>query len=117
MGSMRGRPAGLLPLESAVIELGIQLRAEGVPTFHGFLASTRLREATGATLFVTHGALYKALDRLERRGYLASDWEDPVEVTPGRPRRRLYRVTPAGEVALRESRAPSGARELGGAAT
>lgn len=112
---MRGRPAGLLPLEIAIIELGLQLRAEGNHTFHGFLASSRLREATGSTLFVTHGALYKALDRLEKRGCLASDWEDTGEVTSGRPRRRLYRVTPAGEAALRESKVRKVARELGGA--
>jgi PadR family transcriptional regulator, regulatory protein PadR len=45
--------------------------------------------------------LYKALQRLEEAGLLASQWEDPdIAVAEGRPRRRLYEVTGAGERAL-----------------
>jgi PadR family transcriptional regulator PadR len=111
---MRGRPAGLLPLEIAILQLGIELQSEDSTGFHGFLLSARLREATGSTLFVTHGALYKALDRLEKRGLLTSTWEDPERaLTSGRPRRRLYRVTPGGRVALHELAARAPAQELG----
>ena len=43
------------------------------------------------------GTIYPALDRLERSGLVASDWED-VEVAreEGRPPRRNYRITPEG---------------------
>lgn len=112
---MRGRPSGLLPIELAILETGIAFRMEGSPAFHGFRASARIREATEASLFTTHGALYKALDRLEKRGYLASDWEDAdIALAEGRPRRRLYQVTPAGEGALAEARraAPAQLRKV-----
>jgi DNA-binding PadR family transcriptional regulator len=100
---MRGRPSGLLPIEQAILETGIALRLEGASSFHGFRVSARIREQTGSTLFITHGALYKALDRLEKRGLLTSNWEDAeIALAEGRPRRRLYRITPAGEAALTE---------------
>ena len=42
------------------------------------------------------GTLYPILLRLEAAGWFVSRWEavDPVDV--GRPRRRLYRLTPSG---------------------
>jgi PadR family transcriptional regulator, regulatory protein PadR len=42
------------------------------------------------------GTLYPILLRLETAGWFVSRWEavDPAEV--GRPRRRLYRLTPSG---------------------
>lgn len=47
-------------------------------------------------LGIGSGKLYPALHRLEFRGHLASSWDgvDPIE--PGKPRRRLYRLTVAG---------------------
>ena len=47
------------------------------------------------------GTIYPALARLEEAGWLVSRWEavDPAE--EGRPRRRLYELTPDGcELAL-----------------
>jgi len=42
-----------------------------------------------------------ALERLEKAGALESFWEDPqVAADEGRPRRRFYRLTLAGETAL-----------------
>jgi DNA-binding PadR family transcriptional regulator len=40
------------------------------------------------------GTLYPILMRLERHGWLEAVWEH--EPAPGRPRRHLYRLTPAG---------------------
>jgi PadR family transcriptional regulator, regulatory protein PadR len=48
---------------------------------------------------VSSGAIYTTLDRLERRGLLASRHADPSEVRGGRPR-RYYSVTPAGHSAI-----------------
>lgn len=105
---MRGRIAGLLPIESAILGAGIAFQKDGNPEFYGFLVSSRLREQSGGTLFATHGALYKALDRLEKRGYLESRWEDAeIALTDGRPRRRLYRVTSAGALAATAEQATS----------
>ena len=46
------------------------------------------------------GTLYPILVRFEDAGWLSSSWEvaDPRE--EGRPRRRLYRITGAGQRAL-----------------
>lgn len=108
---MRGRKAGLLPLEVALLECALAFREQGTETFHGFAASNHLREATGSDLFVTHGALYKALGRLEGWGFLQSTWEDPeFALLQGRPRRRLYRITAEGEAAFAEATALSPAR-------
>jgi len=45
---------------------------------------------------VASGTLYPILLRLESAGWFVSRWEtiDPAEA--GRPRRRLYRLTPSG---------------------
>jgi len=46
---------------------------------------------------VGSGTLYPMLARLEKAGWLSSEWEviDPREV--GRPRRRFYRLTGSGQ--------------------
>jgi PadR family transcriptional regulator PadR len=49
------------------------------------------------------GTIYPILARLERAKWLISEWEpvDPNEI--GRPRKRLYRLTPLGERKAREA--------------
>ena len=42
------------------------------------------------------GTLYPILLRLETAGWFVSRWERVDPVTAGRPRRRLYRLTPNG---------------------
>jgi DNA-binding PadR family transcriptional regulator len=42
------------------------------------------------------GTLYPILVRLERAGWLSSQWEDIDPVAEGRPSRRYYRMTPLG---------------------
>jgi DNA-binding PadR family transcriptional regulator len=57
-------------------------------------------ELAGADLMqaarVSSGTLYPILVRLERAGVLASRWEEERPEALGRPRRRFYRITPAG---------------------
>ena len=48
---------------------------------------------------VSAGALYTALDRLEKRGLVSSRLGDPTPERGGK-RKRLYSVEPAGERAL-----------------
>lgn len=55
----------------------------------------------GRAANLSNGALYPALDRLERAGYLTSDLEDIDEKTEGRRKRRYYRLTATG-IALAE---------------
>ena len=94
-----------MALEASILHAGIDLRLRGLDSFHGFLIAREIKEREDARLLTAHGTLYKALDRLQRSGFLESEWEDPlVAANSGRPRRRLYRVTAAGEAALVESR-------------
>jgi len=111
---VRRRPGTLLPLEVAILDAGTACAREGDPEFHGFAVAQRIQERDGARRLTAHGTLYKALARLEGGGLLESRWEDPdVAMAEGRPRRRLYHVTPLGARALAEARAaelPSGLR-------
>jgi DNA-binding PadR family transcriptional regulator len=52
---------------------------------------------------VAVGALYTALERLERKGLLSSTMSDPTPERGGRSRRH-YTLRPAGVAALRQSR-------------
>ena len=52
---------------------------------------------------VSRGALYRTLERLERKKYLAWETEEDVPKRGGHPRRR-FSVTPEGISALRASR-------------
>ena len=99
--SMRRKAGTLISIEVSILEAGICMRQQGRLEFHGFLIARVIKERQGARLLTAHGTLYKALDRMERAGLLASRWEDPlVAAEDGRPRRRLYLVTAAGEQAL-----------------
>ena len=98
---MRRREGALVPLEVSILEAAIDLRRRGVPEAHGFMLAKELREERHARRLTAYGTLYKALDRLERAGLLESRWEDPsIGAGEGRPRRRFYRLTLAGEGAL-----------------
>jgi PadR family transcriptional regulator PadR len=48
---------------------------------------------------VAAGALYTALDRLEKRGFVTSRLGEPTPARGGK-RKRLYTILPAGERAL-----------------
>jgi PadR family transcriptional regulator, regulatory protein PadR len=97
------RRGTLLPLERSVLEVAVRSGADGV---YGFLLAQELAGQSGETHLVAHGTLYKALDRLRRSGLLDADWEDAVQAaTAGRPRRRIYRITAAGQEAVRAGQA------------
>jgi DNA-binding PadR family transcriptional regulator len=109
----RRRPGVLLPLEIDILDRAASSpSSDAAAGFHGFLMAKWLRADSGARRLTGHGTLYKALGRLETAGLLESWWEDAgVAAFDGRPRRRLYRVTPAGRAALAAAlaRAPSSA--------
>lgn len=75
-----------------------RLRSTGVEEFHGYQIGRYAAEIEGE-LLLSHGALYRALRRLEDRGALESHWEDPDTARnlgrEGRPR-RYYRITSHG---------------------
>ncbi len=104
---MRRKAGSLIPIEVSILEAGIDLRLRGQVSFHGFLIAKELKDQAEARLLTSHGTLYRALDRLERSGFLESEWEDPlVAASENRPRRRFYWVTGAGEAALASASVP-----------
>jgi DNA-binding PadR family transcriptional regulator len=104
---VRRKPGTLLPLEVDILTAAVAAQRRGNPQFHGFELAKALADGAGARSLTSHGTLYKALGRLEDRGLLASQWEDPaVAAGEGRPLRRLYGVTGAGERALAAAQAP-----------
>ena len=62
---------------------------------HGYSIITRLRERSDGAFDLPEGTIYPALHRLEGAGLLDSAWE----VVAGR-RRRMYRLTAAGQESL-----------------
>ena len=73
------------------------LAAVGAEPAHGYRLVLRLRELSGGALDLPEGTIYPALYRLERASLLASEWSSDS----GR-RRRVYRLTAAGERVLQE---------------
>jgi DNA-binding PadR family transcriptional regulator len=66
---------------------------------HGYALITALRERSNGTFDLPEGTVYPALHRLERDGLVTSEWGE------GAPRRRrVYRLTQAGEAALTAKR-------------
>ena len=64
-------------------------------------------ELAGADLMkaarLSSGTLYPILLRFEKAGVLTSRWEDDRPEDLGRPRRRFYRITPAGARVAQEA--------------
>ena len=100
----RRRSGVLLPLELRILETGLQLQTPD-DGFHGFLLAAKMAETDDSAGLTAHGTLYKALARMTEAGLLDPAWEDPaLAEAAGRPRRRIYRVTPEGAIALAASR-------------
>ena len=86
-----------MPVERDIIVAASDLLATGVDEFYGFRIAKQIRDLRGARLLTGHGTLYRALERLEKQGYLESRWEDPeIAANENRPRRRLCRLTALG---------------------
>lgn len=68
------------------------MKAVSAESLHGFGIARWIEAVTGDRLTVEEGALYPALHRLEKRGWLASEWR---RTEHGR-RARYYRLTVEG---------------------
>jgi PadR family transcriptional regulator PadR len=103
----RRKPGTLLPLESEILAVALELLRAGRAAFHGFGLAQTMREQSDSRSLTAHGTLYKALGRLEEFGLLTSRWEDAAAAIEGRPRRRLYELTGEGARVAEAARAPS----------
>jgi PadR family transcriptional regulator, regulatory protein PadR len=64
---------------------------------HGFAVMAEIRRRTDGAFDIEEGALYHALHRLERRGFIASEWG----VSDNNRRAKYYRLTSEGRGELR----------------
>jgi PadR family transcriptional regulator, regulatory protein PadR len=65
---------------------------------HGHGIGQAIRMRSQEALQVEHGSLYPALHRLEKRGWLASEWK----ISEANRRARYYKLTAAGRRQLLE---------------
>jgi PadR family transcriptional regulator PadR len=85
------------PIRGHVEAMVLGALREG-PT-HGYGLIVRLRELSRGAFDLKEGTVYPALHRLESDGKLESNWS----IESGR-KRRVYALTPAGELALSSER-------------
>jgi PadR family transcriptional regulator, regulatory protein PadR len=65
---------------------------------HGWGIGLRIQQISGGALDVNQGSLYPALQRLEHRGWIESEWQ----ATENNRRARYYSLTRQGRKALGE---------------
>jgi transcriptional regulator len=77
------------------------LKALSREPMHGWAIAQRLEQLSRDALHVGQGSLYPALQRLEDRGWVDSEWR----ATDQGRRAKYYELTPAGRRALGEEAA------------
>ena len=73
------------------------LKALSWGPMHGYGISEWVEGATASLLLLEEGTLYPALHRLERRGWITSEWG----VSENNRRAKFYRLTTAGRARFR----------------
>ena len=74
----------------------LTLKALTLQAMHGWGISIRLRQISGDVFDVNQGSLYPALQRLEQKEWIDSEWR----VTDNNRRAKYYRLTTVGRRAL-----------------
>lgn len=85
--------------QSDVLRGSIQLlvlKTLSLGAMHGWGIGQRIQQISDGELEVNQGSLYPALQRLEQRGLISSDWG----TTENGRRARYYAITAAGRRAL-----------------
>jgi transcriptional regulator len=72
------------------------LKTLALEPMHGWGISNRIQQLSRDVLDVNQGSLYPALQRLEHRGWIDSEWR----TTENNRRAKYYRLTAAGRRAL-----------------
>lgn len=86
----------LLP---GTLDLLILQSVEKAPA-HGYAVMQRIWSGSGELFRVEEGAIYPALHRLERKGWLAAEWG----ASEANRKARYYRITAAGRKQLARER-------------
>lgn len=72
------------------------LKSLSVAPMHGWGISQRIQQLSSDALQIGQGSLYPALYRLEKRGYIKSEWR----TTENNREAKYYTLTPDGRRAL-----------------
>lgn len=88
-------PEEPMPLMPGTLDFLILKAASWYPE-HGYGIARLIEERSGRTIRVEEGALYQALHRLERQGFLAGEWG----ISTNNRRAKYYRLTQAGRSRL-----------------
>lgn len=75
------------------------LQALALEPRHGYAVAEWIRRTSGGDFEIEDGALYTALHRMARRGWLSATWG----VSENNRRAKYYALTPEGERALAEA--------------
>jgi len=89
------------PQESDALRGSIDLlvlKALSLAPMHGWGIGLRIQQISDGRLEINQGSLYPALQRLEHRGDIESDWQS----TENNRRARYYSITRQGRKALGE---------------
>ncbi len=92
-GHLTGQ-AQLLPGTLALLIL----KAVSLGPLHGYGILLRIEQVSRRTLLIEQGALYPALFRLVRQGFLKASWG----TSDNNRRAKFYELTPAGRKRLRQ---------------
>ena len=76
------------------------LKSLQLGAMHGWGITERLEQGSKSVLQIGQGSLYPALYRLERQGFIASEWR----ASENNRRARFYKLTAAGRRRLAEER-------------
>ena len=67
---------------------------------HGFGITTRIQQISDGVLEIEEGSLYPALHRMERDGWISSEWK----ITENKRRAKYYTLTKAGRQELEQAK-------------
>ncbi|HJU89471.1 MAG TPA: PadR family transcriptional regulator [Gemmatimonadaceae bacterium] len=73
------------------------LRALAWGPMHGYSVAALIKQRTDDAILIEEGALYPALHRLERNGWVESEWG----VSENNRRAKYYRITARGRAQLK----------------
>ncbi len=91
-------------LKSAVLQGTLDmliLKTLDLEPMHGWGIGERLQRMAGDVFRINQGSLYPAFERLQRRGWITSEWR----TTENNRRARYYRLTAGGRRQLARERA------------
>ena len=89
-------PASNIDLMQGTLDL-LVLRTLTWGPMHGYAVARQIRERSREVILVEEGALYPALHRMERRGWIEAEWG----LSENNRRAKFYELTAVGREQLR----------------